>query len=94
MIDQKFWKFHPQHMNYEQKFQRGTATEKRTIWGGGSVRSEWVVENNGTGRVGWEESEFEAECNFENERWVEICGKCRGHPETRSHEEPHSPTGT
>ena len=32
-----------------------------------------------TGRVGWEESEFEAECNFENDRWVEICQKCRGH---------------
>ncbi len=50
-----------------------------------------------TGRVGWEESAFEAECNFENERWVEICGKCRGHiwhPETSSYEEPHSPTGT
>ena len=50
-----------------------------------------------TGRVGWEESEFEAECNFENDRWVEICQKCRGHlwhPETRPFEEPHSPTGT
>ncbi len=50
-----------------------------------------------TGVVGWEESEFEAECHFENRRWVEICGKFRGHlwhPETRPFHEPHSPTGT
>jgi hypothetical protein len=87
MVDQKLWKFHPQHMNCEQKFQKGTVTTRRTIWG-------WQCEEctrwwRTTGRVRWEESEFEAGCNFENERCVEICGKCRGHflqPETRSTE--------
>jgi hypothetical protein len=50
-----------------------------------------------TERVGWEDSEFEAECKFENERWVEICDRCRRHlwhPENRPMSEPHSSTGT